>query len=207
MEELKGLSLIDIFFRIKKRIILVVAIIVLATLIPLMAGIFFTTPLYESKVGILAEMPRQDENSRITDITMYNNLIGTYIAIAKTSFLAEKVAAEIKDVSVEELSSIVSIKTDNSMILYISIVNKDPDIAYKAVNVFTEAFMERSNELLPEGRLTIVDNSGKPTTPLNDKTTINTLIGFTLGVMLAVGLSYILEELEIRKKNKDIKNV
>lgn len=206
MEEAKEFSVIDLFFRIKKRIILVIAIIAIATLIPLMAGIFFTTPVYEAKVAIIAEMPRQDENSRVTDSTMYSNLMGTYIAIAKTSFVAEKAAAEINDVAAEELLSSVNITTD-SMILYITIANKDPDIAYKAVNAYTKAFVERGNELLPEGELTIVDNSGKPTTPLNSSTTTVVLAGFIFGATLAVVLAYILEEIEIRKKNKDIKNI
>lgn len=207
MEEVEEFSLIDIFYRIKKRIILVIAIIVLATLIPLIAGIFFTTPVYESKVGIIAEMPRQDENSRITGITtMYSNLMGTYIAIAKTSFVAEMAAAEMKEITSGELLSSVDVTTDNtSMILYITIVNKNPDIAYKAVNAYTKAFMERSNELLPEGKLTIVDNSAKPTTPLDSNTPINVLIGFTIGVIVAVGLSYYLEEFEIKKRNNKSK--
>lgn len=205
---MEQLSLIEIFYRIKKRMIMVIVIIFLATLIPVLVGTFFRTPLYESKVGILVEMPRQDKDSRITDITMYNQLMETYIAIAKTSYVAEKATSEIKDVNTGELLSGVSVTTDNtSMILYISIVNKDPDIAYKAVNAYTKAYIERSNELLPEGRLTVVDNTGRPNVPMNSDTMIDTLIGFTIGVIVAVSLSYILEEFEIRKKNKDIKNI
>jgi len=206
VEAVEEFSVIDLFFRIKKRIILVIAIIVIATLIPLMTGIFFTTPVYEAKVAIIAEMPRLDEVSRVTDSTMYSNLMGTYIAIAKTSFVAEKAAAEINDVVAEELLSSVNVTTD-SMILYITIVNNDPDIAYKAVNAYTQAFVERGNELLPEGKLTIVDNNGKPTAPLNTDTTTLVLAGFILGTVIAVTLAYILEELEIRKKNKDIKYI
>lgn len=206
VKEVDEFSFIDLLFRIKKRIILVIAIILIATIIPLMAGVFLTKPVYESKVTILVEMPRQDENSSFADNTMYSNLMGTYIVIAKTNFVAEKAAAEIMDVTAGELSSSISV-TNNSMILYITMVNKDPEIAYNGVIAYAKAFMTRGNELLPEGKLTIVDNSGKPTTPINSSDSTMVVAGFILGTMVAFVLAYILEELEIIKKNKNIKNI
>jgi len=61
---------------------------------------------------------------------------------------------------------------------------------------------------MPEGKLTIFDDSQKPTSPINSAVNItNVIIGFVFGVMVSSTLAYILEEIEIRKKNKEIKNI
>ncbi|KAF0091878.1 MAG: capsular polysaccharide biosynthesis protein [Fusobacteria bacterium] len=202
MEDYEEFSFIDFILRIKKRIVLVVGIIIVATIIPLVVGIVSYKPVYEAKTGIIVEMPRQDIDSRATDNTMYSSLMATYIQIAKTNNIAEMAASELKDITKEELLKGVDVTTeDSSMFMYISITNEDPNIAYKAVNAYAKAFLIRATELLPEGKLTIFDDSQKPISPINSNVkTINIAIGFVLGVMLSVMLAYILEELEIRKK-------
>lgn len=209
MGDYEEFSFIDFILRIKKRIVLVLAIIIVATIIPLVVGIVSYKPVYEAKTGIIVEMPVQDEDSRVPDNTLYASLMATYVQIAKTSNIAEMAASELKGItSVELLNNLEVTTQDSSMFMYISIKNKDPNVAYKAVNVYTKAFIERAGELLPEGKLTIFDASQKPTSPINSNvTTINIAIGFVIGVMVSVTLAFILEELEIRKKNKDIKNV
>lgn len=209
MENYEEFSYIDFILRIKKRIVLVVGIIILATIIPLIAGIISYKPVYEAKTGIIVEMPRQDEDSRITDLTMYTSLKETYIQIAKTTNIAEMATSELKNITVGELLSSVNVTTQNpGMFMYISITNGDPNIAYEAVNVYTKAFIKRADELLPEGKLAIFDNSQKPTSPINSSVNTTYIIaGFVLGVMFSVMLAYLLEEQDIKKKNKDTKNL
>ncbi len=209
MEDYEEFNFIDFILRIKKRFVLVVGIIIVATIIPLLSGIVLYKPVYEAKTGIIVEMPKQDIDSRATDNTMYSSLMATYIQIAKTNNIAEMVASELKDITKEELLNGVDVTTqETSMFMYISITNKDPNIAYKAVNAYTKAFLIRASELMPEGKLTIFDDSQKPTSPINSAVNItNVIIGFVLGVMVSSTLAYILEEIEIKKKNKEIKNI
>lgn len=209
MGDYEEFSFIDLILRIKKRIVLVLAIIIVATIIPLVAGIVTYKPIYEAKTGIIVEMPKQDEDSRITDLTMYSSMMRTYVQIARTSNIAEMAAMELKEITARELLGSVDVTTqDSSMFIYISITNDNPNLAYKAVNAYTKAFIARAGELLPEGKLTIFDDSQIPTSPINSKsTTINIAIGFVIGVIVSVTLAFILEELEIRKNNKDIKNI
>lgn len=209
MGEYEEFSFIDLILRIKKRIVLVLAIIIIATIIPLISGIVTYKPIYEAKTGIIVEMPGQDEDSKVADNTLYASLMATYVQIAKTNNIAQMVAKEIDGITPDELLSNLDVTAQEaSMFMYISIKNEDPNIAYKSVNAYTKAFITRASEVLPEGKLTIFDDSQKPTSPINSNiTTINIAIGFVLGVMLSVTLAFILEEFEIRKKNKDIKNI
>lgn len=209
MGEYEEFSFIDLILRIKKRIVLVLAIIIVATVIPLVAGIVTYKPIYEAKTGIIVEMPGQDEDSKVADNTLYASLMATYVQIAKTNNIAKMAATEIYGITPDELLSNLDVTAqETSMFMYISIKNEDPDIAYKAVNSYTKAFITRAAELLPEGKLTIFDDSQKPTGPINSNvTTINIAIGFVIGIMVSVTLAFILEEIEIRKMNKAIKNI
>jgi capsular polysaccharide biosynthesis protein len=209
MGDYEEFNFIDLILRIKKRIVLVLAIIIVAIVIPLVAGIVSYKPVYEAKTGIIVEMPIQDEDSRVPDNTLYASLMATYVQIAKTSNIAEMAATELDGITSEDLlNNLVVTTQDSSMFMYISIKNENPGNAYKAVNSYTKAFITRAGELLPEGKLTIFDDSQKPTSPINSNiSTINIAIGFVLGVMFSVMLAYLLEEQDIKKKNKDTKNV
>lgn len=206
MGDYEEFSFIDFILRIKKRIVLVLAIIIVATIIPLVVGIVSYKPVYEAKIGIIVEMPVQDEDSRVPDNTLYTSLIATYIQIAKTSNIAEMAASELDGITSEELLNNLDVTTqESSMFMYISITNEDSDIAYKAVNAYAKAFMERSGELLPEGKLTIFDDSQKPTSPINSAVNTTNLIGgLVIGITISVILAFFLEEIEIKKKTNKL---
>lgn len=209
MGDYEEFSFIDLILRIKKRIVLVLAIIIVATVIPLVAGIVSYKPIYEAKTGIIVEMPGQDEDSKVADNTLYASLMATYVQIAKTNNIAKMAATEIDGITPDELLSNLDVTAqETSMFMYISIKNEDPNIAYKSVNAYTKAFITRAGELLPEGKLTIFDDSQKPTSPINSNiATINIAIGFVLGLMFSIMLAYVLEEKEIRKKIREIINI
>lgn len=209
MEYYEEYSIVDALLRIKKRVVLVLGIIIVATIIPLVAGIVLYKPIYEAKTGIIVEMPKQDEDSRVADNTLYASLMGTYIQIAKTNNIAEMAASQLNGITAGKLLNSLDVTTqDSSMFMYISIKNEDPNIAYKGVNSYTKAFISRASELLPEGKLTIFDDSQKPTSPINSAVNMtNVIVGFVLGVMVSSTLAFMLEEFELRKKKKDIENV
>lgn len=205
MGDYEEYSIIDALLRIKKRIVLVLGIIIVATIIPLVVGIVSYKPVYEAKTGIIVEMPRQDEESRVPDNTMYASFIRTYVQIAKTSNIAEMAASQLEGITKDELLNSLEVKTEeSSMFMYISITNEDPSIANKAVNAYSEAFITRASELLPEGKLTIFDDSQKPTSPINSLvSTTNIIGGLVIGLAVSVTLAFFLEEVELRKNKKN----
>lgn len=204
MEDYQEFSFIDLILRIKKRIVLVLAIVIIATVIPLVAGIVTYKPIYEAKTGIIVEMPSQDEDSKVADNTLYASLMATYVQIAKTNNIAKIAAAELNEITPDQLLANLEVTTqESSMFMYISLKNEDPNIAYQSVNAYSKAFITISGELLPEGKLTIFDDSQKPVSPINSNiSTINIAVGFILGMMVSFTLAYFLEEIEIKKKNK-----
>lgn len=204
MGEFEKLSFNNLVLRIQKKTVLVLVIIICATIIPLVVGFVFYKPLYETRTGIIVEMPGQYEDSIVPDNTIYTSFMKTYMQIAKTRNIAEKVSLEIDGITVDELLKSIDVTTEeSSLYLYISVKHKDPDLSYKVANVYAKAFKERSDKILPKGKLTIFDITPKPSSPINSPiNTTDIIVGFIIGSLLAGILAYLIEEIQIRNKSK-----
>lgn len=193
------ISLINIFSRLKKRWVMIVSITLVSTLVALGLVNFVVKPVYEAKIGIIAEIDRQDENSRVSDLSLYTNLMATYVAIANTSSIAKSTADEMKTVTAQELLQNITVTNEETaMVMYIGIKNTDPDLAYRSVRIYGEKFIEKAEKLMPEGRLTVLDEPVRPVVPVSPNKIVETAKGFFIGLIASSALAYLLE----RKKEK-----
>ena len=80
---------------------------------------------------------------------------------------------------------------------YIQIINiayKDgtEGIAAERVNVVSQAFIEESQKLLPSGSAKIMDKALVPQAPITPNKKLNIAISYILGLMLSLGLVFII---------------
>ena len=199
MEETTELDLQELFRRLKKRIGLIVTITLLATVFSAVYSVFFIEPVYEAKVGVIliSENAANSSNTGTASISYAQNLIETYTEIAKTNKVATMAALMLgKDVSTEELMDMTTVSaTGESLIINLGVQNTDPQKAYKYVEAYAEAFVERAKELIPEDDTRIMDGSQVPTGPISPNIQLNVAIAFVVGLMASVGLALLLEYL------------
>lgn len=199
MEETTELDLQELFRRLKKRIGLIVTITLLATVFSAVYSVFFIEPVYEAKVGVIliSENAANSSNTGTASISYAQNLIETYTEIAKTNKVATMAALMLgKDVSTEELMDMTTVSaTGESLIINLGVQNTDPQKAYKYVEAYAEAFVERAKELIPEDDTRIMDGSQVPTSPISPNIKLNVAIAFVVGLMASVGLALLLEYL------------
>lgn len=202
--ESNDISIYEVFLRIKKRIIMVIIIVLLSVLIPLGTNMLINKSIYEAKIALILDIPDETNENIVIDSSMYDKLIGTYIRIATTNTVAEMAANSLEDVTASELmNSVSAFPEPSAMIINITAQNKDPEKAYKVLQAYTKAFIERSEVLIPEGNLNIIDDGGKPLVPLENRMTSDITVGLIIGIVVSVSLAFILEELEIKMKNKN----
>lgn len=199
MEETTELDLQELFRRLKKRIGLIVTITLLATVFSAVYSVFFIEPVYEAKVGVIliSENAASSSNSGTASVSYAQNLIETYTEIAKTNKVASMAALMLgKAVSTEELMDMTTVSaTGESLIINLGVQNTDPQKAYKYVEAYAEAFVERAKELIPEDDTRIMDGSQVPTSPISPNIKLNVAIAFVVGLMASVGLALLLEYL------------
>ena len=205
MEE-QVISLSEIFDALKKRWIMIVAITLAATIVSGIITFFVIDPVYETSTKVFVGKEENDEAAYNTnDIQMYQKLLQTYAQTIKTKDL---VSRAISSLSYDlEASSVVGGLTVNpitdTQILQIKYQSKDPEEAKAVLKNVTDEFIVTAKELVPNGNVRVIEEVELPKNPVSPNKKMNIAIAFLLGLMVSVGIVFLLEYLDNTYKNKD----
>ncbi|MFA9399085.1 MAG: YveK family protein [Clostridiaceae bacterium] len=206
MDNENGIDLRDFFKIIRKRLVLIVLTTVIATAITALISIFVLTPIYQSDIKIIIG---SEDGKEITqsDVTMYQNLMETYKTIASSEQVAEVAVFNLgNDIDTKELIKNTTVTVDSgTMILNIAEKNADPQMAYKGARAMAKAFMESATYLIPTGDVKIMDEAKLSKTPVSPNIKLNILIAGLLGILVSIGLAFILDYMDNTiKTEKDV---
>ncbi len=209
MEEELTLDLRELFHILKKRIKLILIITILTTLISGVISYFVLTPIYESKMSIFIGK----EQSTITqegiytssDVTMYQKLMKTYASIAESNAVIEAALKSTDiNIKVKTAEGMLSVTPEaDTQIMSISVQSENPKEAQKLVSAITTAFIERSGEVIHNGQVEVIDKPKIPEIPIKPNKKLNIAIAFFLGLMVSVGIVFVLEYLDSTIKTKE----
>ena len=205
MEE-QVISLSEIFEAIKKRWIMIVAITLSATLISGILSFFVIKPVYETSTKLfIGKEEREDTVYNTNDIQMYQKLLQTYAQAIKTKDL---VGRAINSLNYElEPSKVVGALTvtpvTDTQILQIKYKSKNQQEAVDVLKNITEQFIITSKELVPNGNVRVIEEVELLENPVSPNKKMNIAIAFLLGLMVSLGLVFLLEYLDNTYKNKE----
>ena len=206
MEE-QVISLSEIFEALKKRWIMIVAITLTATIISGVISFFVIDPVYEASTKVFIGKEESDDAAyNSSDINMYQQLLQTYAQAIKTKDLVNRAISEL---SYDELeaSSVVDALTVNpissTQILEIKYKSKDAEEAKDVLKGITDEFIVTAKELVPNGNVRVIEEVELPQNPVSPNKKMNIAIAFLVGLMVSVGLVFLLEYLDNTYKNKE----
>ena len=206
MEE-QVISLSEIFEAIKKRWIMIVAITLTATIISGVLSFFVIDPVYETSTKVFIGKEENDDAAYNSgDIQMYQQLLQTYAQAIQTKDLVNRA---ISGLSYDELeaSGVVNSLTvtpiSSTQILEIKYQSKNPEEAKDVLKSVTDEFIVTAKELVPNGNVRVIEEVELPEEPVSPNKVMNIAIAFLLGLMVSVGLVFLLEYLDNTYKNKD----
>ena len=206
MEE-QVISLSEIFEAIKKRWIMIVAITLTATIISGVLSFFVIDPVYETSTKVFIGKEESDDAAyNSSDIQMYQQLLQTYAQAIQTKDLVNRA---ISGLSYDELeaSGVVNSLTvtpiSSTQILEIKYQSKNPEEAKDVLKSVTDEFIVTAKELVPNGNVRVIEEVELPEEPVSPNKVMNIAIAFLLGLMVSVGLVFLLEYLDNTYKNKD----
>ena len=205
MEE-QVISISEIFEALKKRWILIVSITLVATLISGILSFFVIKPTYEASTKVFVGKEESSlEGYNTNDIQMYQKLLQTYAETIKTN---EVIQAAINntnaDLSVKDVKDSLTVTPiADTQILQIKYKNNDPEVAKSILENITNEFVILSKELVPNGNVRVIEAVQLPEDPVAPNKTMNVAIAFLLGLMVSVGLVFLMEYLDNTFKNKE----
>lgn len=198
----------DIVNTLAKRWKMIVSITMVITILVGIISFFVIAPKYEAdtKVFIGKENTNtKDQNYNNSDIQMYQQLLKTYAEVIKTNDLIEKAIDKegLNVTSKEVLDNLTVTPTANTQILEINYISKDKNLSKDVLDAVTKQFIKTSTELIPNGNVKVIEQVKMPESPASPNKKLNIAIAFLLGLMVSVGLAFLLEFMDNTFKTKE----
>lgn len=129
---------------------------------------------------------------------MYQKLMKTYSEAIKTKDL---VSSSLKGTSLnlepgDVLSNLTAVTVADTQILQIKYKSKKTKEAEVVIEEIAEEFIKTSKELVPNGNIKIIEEVELPENPISPNKKMNIAIAFLLGLMVSIGLAFLLEFLD-----------
>ena len=136
---------------------------------------------------------------------MYQKLLKTYSETIKTRDLLTSAIKDSKyDLEVGTVSSALTVvPVTDTQILQIKYQSKDPKEAEVMLKAISNNFIKTAKELVPNGNVRVIEAVETPKNPVSPNKVMNIAIAFLLGLMVSVGLVFLLEYLDNTYKNKE----
>ncbi|MBS7345597.1 MAG: capsular biosynthesis protein [Caryophanon sp.] len=211
MEE--TISLQDIFHTLKKRVGLIVSTTVAAIIIAAVISFFMLTPMYQATTQILVNQQNtQAQQVTTSEIQTNLQLINTYSEIIKSPAILDIVVDELDlDLTAAQLAGKIAVSNaNNSQIVSVSVQDANHAVATDVVNTIANVFKEEVTDLMNVDNVNILSpamHSENPA-PVSPNKTLNMAIAAVLGLMVGVGIAFLLEYLDTTvKTEKDIEDL
>lgn len=200
MEE--TISLQELAQTIKKRLGLILAITLIATIISGVVSYFVLTPVYQATTQLLVNQEKTDMPAyNVGDIQTNLQLINTYNVIIKSPAILGLVVEDLalEDMSVEALNSKIAVSSvGDSQVVTINVNDPDPYIARDIANTTASIFQKEIVNLMNVNNVSILAEATASDLqqPIKPNPVLNMAIALVVGLMLGVGLAFLLEYLD-----------
>lgn len=211
MEE--TISLQELFTTLKKRLGLIIILTILAVIIAGVVSYTVLTPIYQTSTQILVNQ-EQTEATQLTNQNIQTDLqlINTYSVIIKSPAILDQVAQQLDlGLTTDQLNSKITVSNaENSQVVNVSVEDADPAIAVDIANTTADVFQAEIIDLMNVDNVSILSPAVlKPNpTPVKPNPMLNMAIAAVIGLMLGVGIAFLLEYLDTTiKSDQDIEDV
>ena len=202
------MELMEYFTIIKKRILLVILITIGATVLSGVLSYFVITPTYKADISVIIgkiENKTEVPQAIMNDVLMYQKLVKTYSEFTKSRKVSEHVIEALKlNIEPSQLQKMVSVEPKgDTEFLTITVKSKDPKEAMNIANQLAKSLKYVSNDVKKADNVQLLDEAQLPTAPDSPNPKLNMAIAFFIGLMVSLGIAFLLEYLDNTVKSQE----
>ncbi|WP_316569299.1 Wzz/FepE/Etk N-terminal domain-containing protein [Neobacillus sp. YIM B06451] len=199
MEE--TISLKELLETLKKRIRMILGITFAVVFISALVSYFVLTPIYEASTQILVNQAKNEQSAyNYNEVQTNLQLINTYNVIITSPAILDPVVEKLDgDYTTSQLHSKITVGSEKqSQVVNITVQDEDPQTAAKIANTIAEEFKDKIVSIMNIDNVSILS----PATvmdgqaPVKPKPLLNVAIALVVGLMLGVGLAFLLEYID-----------
>jgi len=205
MEE--TISLQELVKTLKKRLVLIITAIILAVTIAGVVSYLFLTPTYQASTQILVNQEKSEQqqfNSQAIQTDL--QLINTYNVIITSPAILSKVIENLDlDTTPAGLKTKITVNSaQNSQVLDISVQDPEAYVAVDIANTTAAVFQEEIKKLMNVDNVNILSPAvlAENPSPIKPDPVLNMAIAAVIGLMLGVGIAFLLEYLDTTVKTE-----
>lgn len=210
MEEI---SLIEIWYGIKKRFALVIGLTILFSLIAGLMSLLVIEPKYSTRATLMVGRPASyasaGQSLEYNDVLLSQRLVGSYSEIMKSDTVMKQVNENLTlNMTKGQLSGRINVQTvSNTEIISLTVTDTIPERAMDIANETATIFMDEVRTIMQVDNVQLIDAATLPEHPVSPNVVMNTAIAGILGLMLGVLIALIREFTDTRVKSlEDYKN-
>lgn len=199
-----------VFDAVVHRAWLVTLVSIICAVVVLLGTVFFVTPLYESSAVFYVNnnaLSVGDASLSLStgDISAAKSLVDSYIVILKTrTTLNDVIDYAGVDRTYNELRNMISAASvDDTEIFEIIVSSEDPYEAEKIANAIAYILPKRISSIIEGTSAKIVDTAVVASKPSSPSYTLNTLVGFLIGLAAMVVIIALREIFDISIHTED----
>jgi capsular polysaccharide biosynthesis protein len=192
----KEVNLKELFSVLKRYFWIIALVTFLSSMLGYILNNTTTTPLYSSSSRIIIGA---DEESR-----------KTLQVIIKDSVILEKVINELGlNTTYETLAGQITVASvDASQVVSISVIDSNPIQAAKIADTTAQIFKDEGPNIIGEDKVRLLSKAKVNLTPVNQKNNKKLYIGIIGGLVVGIGLAFLLESFDDRiRPESDIENL
>jgi capsular polysaccharide biosynthesis protein len=199
MEE--TISLRELMDTLKKRISLILFITLTAVIVSGGVSFFLLTPVYQSSTQLLVNQSKSEQPViNPGEIQTNLQLIKTYNVIIKSPTILDKVIADLDlDMNTAQLNSKITVNSEGeSQVINLAVQDTDPKTAAEIANKTAAVFQNEIPKIMNVDNVSILAKAevGEKQSPVKPKPLLNIAIALVVGLMVGVGIAFLLEYLD-----------
>ncbi|WP_127841110.1 YveK family protein [Enterococcus faecium] len=205
MEE--TISLKEIFETLRKHLATIIISMFAGLAISGIVTFFILTPKYSSQAQLIVTLPQSD-TANANDVNTNLQMINTY----KDMIVSDLVLNEVKDrletednvkMTAEQIKDAISVnQAENSQMFSIQAISTNAVAAQQIANTTSQVFQENAKDVMNVDKISIISGAVANTTPVSPNNKLNLMTGLMLGMMVGVGLAFLLELLDRTVKDE-----
>lgn len=199
MEE--TISLKEIFDILRKHLAAIFLSLFAGLALAGVVTFFVLTPKYSSQAQLIVTLP-QTETTNANDVNTNLQMINTYKELVTGDLVINEVKNQLEseygiDKSIPELKDAIEVtQSQNSLMFSIKATDTSSVYAANIANTTALVFQENAKDVLNVDKISIISNAQASTAPVSPNNKINLAIGLVLGLIVGVGIAFLLELLD-----------
>jgi capsular polysaccharide biosynthesis protein len=207
MEEIQIRELFHILW---KRKLMILFITIISVVVSAVLSFYVIAPKYEATTTLLVNKKQTNDvpvGAEYNEILANQALVKTYNEIIKSRSVASAVIDKLHlNMTTDELDKLITVNSVNqSQVFSVTVTYTNPHKAVEIANAIADTFKEKVVSLMQVENVQIVDPAidQNPPVPVSPKKTLNIAIAFVLGLMVSIGIAFLLEYMDNTIKTEE----